>query len=155
MVGTQIEECKEYNIQKIGDNNMNMIRFNQPVLSLMDQFFANNLRESGRMSNPANIYDYDNSFVIEMSAPGYIKEDIKVNLEQQTLTITAEVKSREDVKDEKFLRKEFNVQNLDRSFILPKSVDVEKISADYQNGILKITLPRLEESVIKKEISIQ
>lgn len=134
---------------------MNMVRFNQPVLSLMDQFFANNLRESGRMNNPANIYDYDNSFVIEMSAPGYTKEDIKVNLEQQTLTITAEVKSREDVKDEKFLRKEFNVQNLDRSFILPKNVDVEKISADYQNGILKITLPRVEESVVKKEIAIQ
>lgn len=133
---------------------MNMIRFNQPALSLIDQFFANNMRDSSKYQHPANIFDKDDSFVIEMWAPGFTKEDIKVNLEQQTLNITAEAKQ-EEIQDDKFLRREFSMNDLNRSFILPKSVDVDKISADYQNGILKITLPRREDAVIRKEISIQ
>ncbi len=111
--------------------------------------------DSGRYSYPANIFDNENSFVIEMSAPGFSKEDIRINLEQNTLTISAELKQQDEVQDEKYLRREFNQQNLNRSFVLPKSVDMDKITADYQNGILEITLPRREDAVIKKEISIQ
>ncbi len=133
---------------------MNMIRFNQPALSLMDQFF-NSTMQNNRYNHPANIYDQDNAFVIEMSVPGFTKEDIKINLEQQTLNISAELKQNEEQRDEKYLRKEFSLNNLNRSFLLPKTVDVEKISADYQNGILKVTMPRREDAVIKKEISIQ
>lgn len=133
---------------------MNMIRFNQPALSLIDQFFANSLRENGKYEYPANIYDNDNGFVIELSAPGFAKEDIHINLEQQTLNITAELKQ-QDANEEKYVRREFNRQNLNRSFVLPKTVDTDKIGADYQNGILKITLPRREDAVIKREISIQ
>lgn len=134
---------------------MNMIRFNQPALSLMDQFFSNTMRDTGRYNYPANIYDNENTFVIELSAPGFTKEDIKINLEQQTLNITAEPKQESEVQDERFLRREFNKSNLSRSFVLPKTVDLDKISADYQNGILRVTLPRREDAVIKKEISIQ
>lgn len=134
---------------------MNTIRFNQPSLSLIDQFFSNSMLDSGRYSYPANIFDNENSFVIEMSAPGFSKEDIRINLEQNTLTISAELKQQDEVQDEKYLRREFNQQNLNRSFVLPKSVDMDKITADYQNGILEITLPRREDAVIKKEISIQ
>lgn len=134
---------------------MNMIRFNQPALSLMDQFFSNTMRETGRYNYPANIYDNENSFVIEMSAPGFNKEDFKINIEQQTLNISAETKQENEVQDEKFLRREFSKNNVSRSFILPKTVDLDSISADYTNGILKITLPRREDAVIKKEIAIQ
>lgn len=134
---------------------MNMIRFNQPAFSLMDQFFSNAMRDTGRYNFPANIYDNENSFVIELSAPGFAKEDFKVSVEQQTLNITAEPKQETEVQDEKFLRREFNKYNLNRSFVLPKTVDLDQISADYQNGILRITLPRREDAVIKKEISIQ
>lgn len=133
---------------------MNMIRFNQPALSLMDQFFNSSL-QNNRTYHPANIYDVNNGFVIEMSVPGFTKEDLRINLEQQTLNISAELKQSEEQNDEKYLRREYSLTNLSRSFILPKSVDVENISADYQNGILKITLPRREDAVIKKEISIQ
>ncbi|HLO91436.1 MAG: Hsp20/alpha crystallin family protein [Chloroflexota bacterium] len=132
-----------------------MIRFNQPALSLMDQFFSNTMRETGRYNYPANIYDNENSFVIEMSAPGFNKEDFKINIEQQTLNISAETKQENEVQDEKFLRREFSKNNVSRSFILPKTVDLDSISADYTNGILKITLPRREDAVIKKEIAIQ
>jgi HSP20 family protein len=134
---------------------MNTIRFNQPTLSLIDQFFSNSMRDSGSYNYPANIFDNENAFIIEMSAPGFTKEDIRINLEQQTLTISAELKQQDEVQDEKYLRREFNQQNLNRSFVLPKSVDMDKITADYQNGILKITLPRREDAVIKKEIAIK
>lgn len=121
----------------------------------MDQFFSNTMRETGRYNYPANIYDNENSFVIEMSAPGFNKEDFKINIEQQTLNISAETKQENEVQDEKFLRREFSKNNVSRSFILPKTVDLDSISADYTNGILKITLPRREDAVIKKEIAIQ
>ncbi len=134
---------------------MNTIRFNQPTLSLIDQFFSTSMRDSARYSYPANIFDNETSFVIEMSVPGFTKEDIRINLEHQTLTISAELKQQDEVQDEKYLRKEFTQQNLIRSFVLPKSVDMDKIIADYQNGILKVSLPRREDAVIKKEIAIQ
>lgn len=132
---------------------MNMIRFNQPALNVIDQLFNSTLRDSNGYSNPANIYDQDNAFIIEIMVPGFKKEDIHINLEQQTLKISAEVQQQE-VQDEKFLRREFNISNLNRSFSLPKTVDMDNISADYNNGILKVTLPRKEEAVMKKQISI-
>ncbi len=131
-----------------------MIRFNQPVVSLFDQFFNSSMNDMTKYY-PANIYDTDNAFVIEMPAAGFAKEDIKVNLEQQTLTISAEMKEENEVKDEKYLRREFTKSSLSKSFILPKSVDTDKINADYQNGILKITLPRREDAIVRKQIEIQ
>ncbi len=133
---------------------MTMIRFNQPVLSMFDQFFNNSITDSGKYY-PANIYDSGNSFVIELQAPGFSKENIKINLEQQTMTISAEMKNENEMEDEKFLRREFVRESMTKSFVLPMSVDTEKINADYQNGILKITLPRREDAVIKRQIEIQ
>lgn len=132
---------------------MNMVRFNQPTLSLIDQFFGNALRETERSNHAANIYDSDNAFVIEMPVPGFSKEDIKINLEQQTLNISAESKTSE-VSDDKWLRREFSTHNLQRSFILPKTVDIDNINADYQNGMLKVTLPRKADAIIRKDIAI-
>jgi len=85
---------------------MTMIRFNQPVLSMFDQFFNNSITDSGKYY-PANIYDSGNSFVIELQAHGFSKENIKINLEQQTMTISAEMKNENEMEDEKFLRREF------------------------------------------------
>ncbi len=136
------------------DLTKTMIRFNQPVLSMFDQFFNNSLTDAGKYY-PANIYDSGNSFVIEVQAAGFTKEDIKVNLEQNTLNITAEVKDEQRVQDEKYLRREFNKESLNKSFVLPKSVDTDNINADYQNGILKITLPRRQDAVVSKQIEIQ
>ncbi|HLN54213.1 MAG TPA: Hsp20/alpha crystallin family protein [Lentimicrobium sp.] len=121
---------------------------------MLDQFFNSPMTDSGKYY-PANIYDTDNAFVIEMPVAGFTKEDIKVNLEQQTLQITAELKGEQEVQDDKYLRREFTKVPLNKSFILPKSVDMDKINADYQNGILKITLPRREDAVIRKQIDIQ
>jgi len=156
MVGIKIEKLNSLT-QKIlkEDYKMTLVRFNnQPVLSgLLDQMFFTASHQSGNCETPVNIINNENAFILEMAVPGYSKEDISINLEQQLLKISAEAKENPDG-DSKYLRREFSLNGLSRSFTLPKNIDTEKISADFRDGILKITLPRKQEDVIKKEISI-
>lgn len=132
---------------------MTMIRFhNHPVI---------NSALSGVFNNPdntvsctrANIYRDEDTFVIELAAPGYSKEDFSINIEEQLLVISAQEKEHA-MSDEKFLRQEFTIQGINKSFKVPKSVDVENISAAYNNGILSVKLPVNQEAKIKKEIVI-
>jgi HSP20 family protein len=134
---------------------MTLVRFNnQPALSgLLDQMFFTASRQPGNCETPVNIINNENSFILEMAVPGYSKEEISINLEQQLLKISAEAKETQ-TDDNKYLRREFSLNGLSRSFTLPKNIDIEKISADFRDGILKITLPRKQEDVFKKEISI-
>ncbi|MCB9023641.1 MAG: Hsp20/alpha crystallin family protein [Lentimicrobiaceae bacterium] len=134
---------------------MTLVRFNQqPALAdVIDQIFYNQNRQVSGCGTPVNIYKTDDSFVIELAVPGYSKEEISINLEQQTLKISAEAKQR-DIKDDKFLRREFGFNGINRSFVLPKTIDTETISADFRDGILKINLLIKQETLIKKEISI-
>lgn len=134
---------------------MTMIRFhNHPAMSnVMENFFNNPGRSNHATATPANIYENENSFVIELAVPGYSKEDFSITLDQQILKISAEAKQHQ-INDEKFLRKEFGLNGINRSFALPKTVDTDSISADFNNGILSIRLPLLKDANIKKEIAI-
>ncbi len=134
---------------------MTLVRFNnQPAFSgLLDQMFFTPSRQQGNCDTRLNIINNEDSFIVELAVPGYSKEEISINLEQQILKISAEAKEN-GTADNKFLRREFSLSGFDRSFTLPKSIDNEKISADFRDGILKITLPRKQEEVIRKEISI-
>ncbi|PKP00702.1 MAG: hypothetical protein CVU14_07160 [Bacteroidetes bacterium HGW-Bacteroidetes-9] len=134
---------------------MTLVRFNtQPTFSnVLDQLFYNPEQKKGNCAPSVNIYNQESSFVIELAVPGYAKEDFNISLEQQTLKISAEAKENE-ITDDKFLRREFTLSGVNRSFALPKNIDIENISADFSNGILKVTLPRKQETIVKKEISI-
>ena len=124
-----------------------------------DPFFVNEHRHHGKANcgcNPAtNIYESTEAFVIEMAVPGMKKEDFTINLEKEVLTISSEKESKTD-ENMTFTRKEFNFNKFSRSFIIPKSVDVENIAADYEAGILKVTLPKKEEAKadLSRQISI-
>jgi len=91
-----------------------------------------------------------NDFKIELAAPGLKKEQIKVNVDNQTLTISSEKKVLEGEKTENYTRKEFSYQTFVRSFQLPKSVDLDKIDAVYENGVLSLTLAKREEAKPKE-----
>ena len=134
---------------------MTLVRFNtQPTFSnVLDQLFYNPEQRKGNSAPSVNIYNQESSFVVELAVPGYAKEDFNISLEQQTLKISAEAKENE-VADDKFLRREFALSGVNRSFALPKNIDIENISADFSNGILKVILPRKQETIVKKEISI-
>jgi len=95
------------------------------------------------------------SFKIEVAAPGFEKDQIKVAVEENTLKIWAEKESNKLEEGEKYTRKEYNFSSFSRHFTLPKTVNAEKIEATYTNGILSVMLPKIEEVKAKTPIEIK
>ncbi len=103
----------------------------------------------------ANIKEEETKYHVELSAPGYKKENINVAVEDDTLTITGEVKVENEEKKENYVKREFRSGNFKRSFNLNGMVDLEKIDAKYEDGILRIDLPKIQNEVKKlKEIKV-
>ncbi|HWW37790.1 Hsp20/alpha crystallin family protein [Pedobacter sp.] len=101
-----------------------------------------------------NILESDADYKIELAAPGLNKEDFQINLKKDTLSVWAEKKVSEEDKKE-YTRREFDYFSFARSFVLPESVDGDKISAEYTNGILNITIGKKDESQSQsKEIKV-
>lgn len=100
-----------------------------------------------------NIVESKDAFEIELAVPGMSKDDFGINLENNVLTISSE-KEMKDVNERNFTRREFAYGSFSRSFTLPKTVDSEKINADYLNGILKVSLPKKEEVKLSRQITI-
>ncbi|NVO02571.1 MAG: Hsp20/alpha crystallin family protein [Bacteroidetes bacterium] len=140
---------------------MKLIRFNnQPnYFNLFDNFFE---REFGELEKncghmPAtNIIDKKESFELELAVPGLQKEDFKISLENNLLTISSEKECKKTDEDSTYSRKEFSYCSFSRSFTLPKTVNTDDINAQYENGLLKIVLPKKEEliSKVSKEIQV-
>ena len=124
--------------------------------SLFDDLLTRDLWDWGLTNNsstgttlPAvNIRETADHFVVEMAAPGMKKEDFKVQLDGNMLTINSEKKHEHEEKDgERYTRREFSYQSFTRSFQLPKDVvDEEQIKASYQDGMLQLTIPKKEEA---------
>ena len=104
----------------------------------------------------ANIIEKTNGFELEIAAPGLKKEDFNINLENSVVTISSEMEDEKREEGKNYTRKEFYFGSFCRSFTLPKSVDTDMIKADYNNGILKIDLPKKAEANLesKKHIKI-
>jgi HSP20 family protein len=102
-----------------------------------------------------NIVEEDKEFKVEMAAPGFSKKDFKINLENDTLIISAEKKDEQKEEKKDFRRREFNYSSFERAFTLPETVDEDHIKAQYDEGILKLTLPKVAGARRKaKEISV-
>ena len=104
-----------------------------------------------------NIRETNDSFLVEMAAPGLKKEDFKIELNGNTLTITSD-KNQEELNkaDERFVKREFSYQSFNRVFTLSKDgVDSEGIQARYQNGVLELVIPKKEEAKKKGPRTIQ
>ena len=148
---------------------MTLMRRNNPVFpsipSLLDNFWSrdwmdwSNLNFSNTNTTlPAvNVTENDSEFAIELAAPGMTKEDFKIHLEENVLTISSEKKDQKEEKKDHYSRHEFSYQSFQRSFTLPEySVDREKVTAKYSDGLLHITIPKREEARPKpaREIEI-
>jgi HSP20 family protein len=142
------------------------VKFSNQMPSLIDRFFNDDLFDwslqnfSNTNSNlPAvNIKEKDDAFEIEMAAPGFNKEDFKIELNNNLLSISSEKKTENETKEnERFTRREFSYQSFMRSFTLPNSIEGEKINAKYENGILNIHIPKKDEAKVKpvKQIEIK
>ncbi|MFH2095228.1 MAG: Hsp20/alpha crystallin family protein [Bacteroidota bacterium] len=128
-----------------------------PVINnIFDDFFGNSFVDmpvisniNGRFSSPAvNIKESDDSFEILMAAPGMKRDDFKIELDRNMLTISSEHEQKNEEKDENngFSRREFCYGSFRRSFNLPENkADVDKISAKYIDGVLEVVIPKREE----------
>jgi HSP20 family protein len=96
-----------------------------------------------------NIIENERAFELEVAAPGYKKSDFKIDIEEQTLKISSERTSKEEENTDRFTRREFAYTSFQRSFHLPETVDQEAITAQYTDGILKVTLTKKEEAIDK------
>ena len=136
---------------------MNLVRFNPGLLNLFDNIekthFGLNREYSGDVPS-VNIIENEKDFLIELAAPGKSKSDFKIGLENQVLTISSEVNDENEEEKKNYTRREFVYNSFTRSFTLPKNIMHEKITADYKDGILRITLPKMEETKLIKEIKI-
>jgi HSP20 family protein len=126
-------------------------RANMP--SIWDEFFGKDLfstalsEDRGRSIPAVNVIENSDHFEIEVAAPGLEKKDFHIDLENNLLTISSEKEFKnEENKEGRFMRKEFGYSAFKRSFTLPDSVDAEKISARYYEGILQIHIPKREEA---------
>lgn len=126
--------------------------------SLFDEFFNTLPSTWNKDLNvpPVNICENNEGFLLDLIAPGLNKDDFKVSVEKGLLTISYEKKTDGENKDIKTHRREFSVSSFKRSFSVDDNINVEGIQAKYENGILKLYLPKKEEvKVVPKEITIQ
>ncbi len=102
----------------------------------------------GRTINmPAvNIVEHKDEYQVSLAVPGMKKDDFKIDVNGNMLTISSEKEENKEEKDKKFTRKEYNYSSFSRSFTLPEEIVKEKIDARYEDGVLKIALPRKEEA---------
>jgi HSP20 family protein len=122
---------------------------------LFDRFFDNDLFDWSRRnySNTnttlpsVNIKESNDDFEVEVAAPGFTKNDFKIELNHDLLTISSEKEIENETKeDQRFSLREFSYQSFSRSFTLPNTADSDKIGARYENGILRISIPKREEA---------
>jgi HSP20 family protein len=117
---------------------------------MFDQFFRGGQVDDGtygRFLSPAvDILENDDSFVVEAELPGLTKDDVKISIEGNILTIRGEKKRKQTEGGRNYHRSEQSYGSFLRSFTLPSSVKTDKIDANYVNGILTINLPKVEEA---------
>lgn len=112
--------------------------------------------QTGLTTPPVNIHETNEGYHVELSAPGRNKEDFTVNVENGLLTISFEKKEETEQKTYKTIRKEFSYRSFKRSFNVDEKINAEAIQAKYENGVLKLFLPKKEEvKVAPKQITIQ
>jgi HSP20 family protein len=112
-----------------------------------NEWFGNGNSWIKELTTPAvNVTEKDDQYLVSMAVPGLKKEDFNINIEGKMLTISSEKESSKEEKEEKYTRKEYNYSSFSRSFTIPEDVRQENIQANYENGELKLTLPRTDKS---------
>jgi HSP20 family protein len=120
-----------------------------------DDFFP--VFQNRTNSMPAvNIREDEKNYSLELAVPGMDKKDLKIDINEDVLTVSSESKSETEESKEGYKRKEFSYSSFCRSFYIPENVNREKIEANYKDGILSVSLPKQEEekSKITRQVSI-
>jgi HSP20 family protein len=143
---------------------MSLVKFSNQYPSLFDRFFENDLFDWSNRNFSAtnttlpsvNIKESTDDFEVDIAAPGFTKNDFKIELNHDQLTISSEKEVKNETKEnQQFTRREFSYQSFSRSFTLPNTADGEKIAAKYENGILRVSIPKKEEAKPKPARTIE
>src|ERR1700756_1313826 len=105
---------------------------------------------SSTFAPPVDVYEDEHNVILKIEVPGIDEKDIDVRIENNVLTVHGERKFEKEEKEENFRRVERNYGSFTRTFTLPTTVDSEKVSANYEKGILKIALPKKAEAKPKQ-----
>lgn len=132
--------------------------FESDLLSRPNLFDVESVMPKWGLANTpsVNIMEKNKEYEIELAAPGLEKKDFKVEIDNGCLSISCEKKRDEKEENENYRRREFSYQSFNRTFELPENSLPDKIDAHYEDGILKLTLPKRDETNVKarKEIKI-
>ncbi len=143
-----------------------LVKFNGKQPSVHDSFlndffnfpsFSDEVNFGKHVTPSVNVYETTEAYQLELNAPGRNKEDFKIEVDKGLLTISyekKEEKTKEDTKSEGFksIRREFTFNSFKRSFSLDEKIEVSAIQATYENGILKIGLPKKAEAKIESKL---
>ncbi|MDC0560375.1 Hsp20/alpha crystallin family protein [Flavobacteriaceae bacterium] len=132
---------------------MRIVKYNNNKVfpSLMNEFFNDDFRMNLINNNHSvpsvNSIENDNSFEIDLAVPGMKKDDFTIQLNDKVLVISSE--NTNSVENNSMRLNEFNYSSFQRSFTVPETVELDKIKANYKNGILKVKLPKKKDSITK------
>ena len=141
---------------------MNLIRYNAndfvptSFSNMIDRFFNESLARTGGSTfvPKVDFLESEKAFELHVAAPGLNKEDFKIDLNDNVLTVSGERKLKDEKKEKNFYSLETSYGSFSRSFSLPDNVDSKKITAAYNNGILELTIPKDEKKVLKTTIQV-
>lgn len=150
--------------ERTGGESLAPRSFFTDFFSDVDRFFENDLmrmpaqlgRQIMRNMPATNIRENEREYTIELAAPGMAKDDFAVDIDEGMLTISSQKEQDTSTEEENYTRREYNYSSFSRSFKLPDSVRPEDIKARYEEGVLKITVPKQEHTAggNRKRVSI-
>ena len=133
-----------------------MMTLREAMDRLFDDAFTRpiNLRDGGWSAPAVDMYQTDDEVVVKVALPGFKADEVQINVTGDVLTLRGELKRDEEQKDKAWHIREHRWSSFERSIALPTEVTADKAAADFENGILTITLPKAEE-VKPKTISVK
>ena len=134
------------NTLTIANNQRSITRpWLRDFMDLENLFDSSNwLKQFDRSAPAVNVSENDKIFIVDVVAPGFKKDDFKVSIEDDMLTISAEAQNKSDEENVAYNRREFSYSSFTRSFCLPDNAAKDTIDANYADGILKLTIPKTE-----------
>ena len=144
---------------------MTQVKYNRPMMSqgifnLLDDIFSEDFftptMSHRRETIPAvNVRETEKAYELEMAVPGMDKKDINVEIEENMLTISSEMKEENNEENDGYSRREFRFNSFKRSFNIPEDSEASKIDARHENGVLYVSIPKKEaKPSLKKMIKV-
>jgi HSP20 family protein len=161
-----VQQTKLITIKKQGGFMATLAKLTERMPTFFDDFAKpwNEWFDGGgllgrTMTMPAvNINETKDDYNVSLAVPGMKKDDFNIDMEGNMLTISCEKEEKKEEKEKKFTRKEYNYTSFSRSFTLPDEINRDKIEAKYEDGLLKVVLPKKEEAkklVTSKHIAVK